>query len=207
MVNFPTSLDAWSNPTSATYMDDSGFELDVLISRIQDAIELIEAKVGITSSVAAANTVLAGNSAGATTFRQVATGDIAAGAITQRAQSGIFSGTRTAASYADVDSTNGKVTLTTTGGDLLALWAGYASNSSASIAQHVALRLDSGSDVGAIPAYSFPSAATFPIPFCVVYLFTGVSAGSHSVYGRHINDGASGTMTTAGTIVLIELKK
>lgn len=207
MVNFPASLDAWANPTSATYMDDSGYELDVLISRMQDAIELIEAKVGVTASTAAANTVLGGNSAGATTFRQVATGDIAAGAITQRAQSALFSGTRTAGTYADIDSTNGKVTLTTVGGDLLAIMSGYGSNSSASIAQHVALRLDAGSDVGALPVYSFPGAATFPLPFCATYLFTGVSAASHTIYGRHINDGATGTMTTVGTIIVIEVKK
>lgn len=47
MVNFPSSLDSLANPTSTTYTDDSGFELDVVISNLNDIVEALEAKLGI----------------------------------------------------------------------------------------------------------------------------------------------------------------
>jgi hypothetical protein len=126
--------------------------------------------------------------------------------VIQAAQSSpLFVGTRTAATYADVDSTNGKVTLQTNGGNLLAILTGYASNTLASVAQHVGLRLDAGADVGAVAVYSYASNAGFPVPFCVGYLFTAVAAGSHTVYARHVNDSAAGTMTTAGTLQVVEI--
>jgi hypothetical protein len=207
VVNFPASLDALLNPTSTTKRNAPGFELDVVISTLNDIAEALEAKLGTGASTPSANTVLRGTGTGTTTYGQVQAGEIAAGAVTQRMLSGIFSGTRTAATYADVDTTNGKATLTTTGGDLVAFFAGYGSNSNASIVQHVALRLDSGAEVGALPVYSFPGAATYPMPFCCVYVFQAVSAAAHSVFARHINDSAAGTMTTTGQIFLLELKK
>ena len=42
MVNFPTSLDTLSNPTSTTMTNDPGFELDVVISTLNDIVEAIE---------------------------------------------------------------------------------------------------------------------------------------------------------------------
>jgi len=47
MVNFPSSLDSLANPDETTFTDDPGFELDVVISRIHDILEALEAKVGI----------------------------------------------------------------------------------------------------------------------------------------------------------------
>lgn len=42
MVNFPTSADVLSNPTSSTMRNDPGFELDVVISTLNDIVEAIE---------------------------------------------------------------------------------------------------------------------------------------------------------------------
>lgn len=137
----------------------------------------------------------------------VATADIAPNAITQRTASIPFTGGRTAAGFSDVDSVNGKVTLTTTGGDLLVLWTGSASNASAGIAQQVAVRLDAGGDSQATPAYSYVGNANFPTPFCIIMLFTGVAPGVHSVYARHSNVSATGTMNTTGQMFGIEIKR
>lgn len=49
-TNFPTSLDSLSNPTSSTAMNAVGFEHDVQHANVNDAIEALEAKVGINSS-------------------------------------------------------------------------------------------------------------------------------------------------------------
>lgn len=206
-TSYPTSLQALATPGAGAYQDDPGLELDVVVTTTNDTVLALQTKLGTGASVAAANQVLRGTGTGASAFGQVATGDITAGAVTQRLQTGVFSGTRTAATYADVDSTNGKLTMTTVGGDLFAIWVGYASNSSAAVVQHVALRIDAAAEVASVSVYSLPGAAGYPIPFCVAYLFTGVSTASHSVYARHINDSAIGTMTTAGYLTLIEIKK
>lgn len=47
MVNYPTSLDALANPTSATFMDDTGFQGDVVISTLNDIAEQLEVKLGV----------------------------------------------------------------------------------------------------------------------------------------------------------------
>jgi hypothetical protein len=50
MVNFPTSLDAFTNPTDTNYLDTPGVLHTVQHSDANDAIEALEAKVGITGS-------------------------------------------------------------------------------------------------------------------------------------------------------------
>jgi hypothetical protein len=175
------------NPGPTTYRDDPGYELDVVVSTIGDTLEAVQAKLGT----------------GAT----IGTAALAANAVTQRTISSGFAGTRTAAGFADVDSTNGKATLTTTGGDLLAFFFGSSSNNLTGVVQRIAMRLDATADVGLIAVYSVPGAASYPTPFCTVQLFTGVAAGTHSVFARHTNDSAAGTMSTNGQIVLLEIKR
>lgn len=77
MVNFPTSLDTLANPTSSTYTDDAGYELDVVISALNDIVEALEAKLGTGASTASANTVLRGTGAGTSAFGQVTNADLA----------------------------------------------------------------------------------------------------------------------------------
>jgi len=50
MTTFPTTLDSYSNPTATTEMDDAGFEHDLVHSEINDALEAIEASVGVNGS-------------------------------------------------------------------------------------------------------------------------------------------------------------
>lgn len=51
---FPTSIDSLPRPGSGTYTDDSGFELDVVLDNISDAIEAIETKLGTGTLIARA---------------------------------------------------------------------------------------------------------------------------------------------------------
>lgn len=50
-TDFPTSLDAYLRPGATSLMDPTGLSGDVAIDNILDAIEALEAKVGVTSSV------------------------------------------------------------------------------------------------------------------------------------------------------------
>lgn len=63
-LNWPASLDALANPDATTYADDAGFELDLVIARIHDLLELVEAKVGISATTPARGTALIGSTGG-----------------------------------------------------------------------------------------------------------------------------------------------
>lgn len=49
-INYPSSIDSFSNPSSTTKRDDPWMELDVVISNLNDATEALETKVWITGS-------------------------------------------------------------------------------------------------------------------------------------------------------------
>jgi hypothetical protein len=49
-INYPTSLDTLTNPTSSDNLDTSGVLHDVQHSDLNDAVEALEAKVGVTNS-------------------------------------------------------------------------------------------------------------------------------------------------------------
>lgn len=66
MVNFPSSLDSLANPTSTTYTDDSGFQLDVVISNLNDIAEALEAKMGIGATTPDAQYKMLGATAAGT---------------------------------------------------------------------------------------------------------------------------------------------
>lgn len=50
-TNFPTSLDAITNPTSLNYLDDTGVVHADLHSNVNDAIEAMQDKIGIDNSL------------------------------------------------------------------------------------------------------------------------------------------------------------
>lgn len=81
MVNFPASLDSITNPGAGTYQDDPGFELDVVIARLNDIAEQLEAKVGVGASnqSAVANTALVGNGVGQSSWGTIPGAALAAG--------------------------------------------------------------------------------------------------------------------------------
>lgn len=50
MITYPTSLDTLTNPSAADNLDTTGVLHDVQHSDVNDAVEALEAKVGITNS-------------------------------------------------------------------------------------------------------------------------------------------------------------
>lgn len=55
--NWPTSLDSLPDPTSATYEDDDGFEIDLLLQKHNAILEALEAAFGINESSAQRNPI------------------------------------------------------------------------------------------------------------------------------------------------------
>lgn len=82
-LNWPSALDALANPSPTQKRNDPGFELDLVVARIHDLLELMEARfgVGTTGPTPTAGTVYGGTGAGTAGWRQVAAPDIAAGAV------------------------------------------------------------------------------------------------------------------------------
>jgi hypothetical protein len=136
----------------------------------------------------------------------VDTAAIVANAVTQSAFAvgATPSPTTTTASYADLPDM--AAALTTTGGDLIAVFVGAFLHTDATRAAVIALSLDGATEVSAF-ALNVPAAGKV---FMAVTMrrFTGVSAASHTVKARWLTDAA--TLSANGTdryLLLVELKK
>lgn len=78
-ANFPSSLDILSNPTATTNRDDVGFELDLVIGRLQDIAEALEAKLGVGASTpASGGGVLRQTASGVSTWGKAVIADLGA---------------------------------------------------------------------------------------------------------------------------------
>jgi hypothetical protein len=80
---FPGALDAYGDPSGGATQGSTTPTHSGHHQNHNDAIEALEAKLGIGASVAASNQVLRGTGAGATAFGQVQAADIAVGAAPQ----------------------------------------------------------------------------------------------------------------------------
>jgi len=82
--SYPSSLDTLANPGPTTEMDDTGYELDVVIGRIHDILEALETKLGTGSSTPALGQVLGGTGSGSTGYTSSPTisGGVNVGAAT-----------------------------------------------------------------------------------------------------------------------------
>lgn len=204
MPNFPASLDSIANPGAGTYTDDAGFELDVVISLLNDIAEAIEAKVGIggANQSPVANRILGADGTGTSSWRQIATGDLVANAITQF-QTATATALQTTTSTSIVDVTGGSITMTTLGGIVLVGCAGAISNNTAT--QFTAISLyEDGSTLGEHGLGTSPTGGAF-VPFGHT-LVRQPSAGSHTWKLRWRVGGNTGTLNT-GVIWAVEFKK
>lgn len=152
--------------------------------------------------------ITAGNQLAAGDFPSgvVGTSAIAANAVTQVGFAAAVTTNPTTTSTTIVDMTDMAVTLTTTGGDLLAWFAGAFQNNTVGASQTVALRLDTGSDVADM-AIIHRVASTW-LPISTFYRFTGVSAASHTVRARWST--TAGTVTnnfTERNLLVMEIKR
>lgn len=175
-------------------MDDSGFEGDVVVDNISDAIEAIQAKLGTGASTAIANRVLRGTGTGATAFGQVATADITAGAIQQVGVTtgSNFDATTTSTSYVDlaVDEEM-KVTLTTTNGVVYAWCFVVVKNSTAPATITIAFSVDDAAEVSETPVGI--TATGTPVVVGFATMASGLSNASHSFRMRWKTSGGTAT--------------
>lgn len=141
----------------------------------------------------------------------VATGMLAANATTQRGtKTATGSGVATTNSSSfvtmldDTLSTEMSVTLTTTGGDVMAFFSGVVLNNTSGGINAIGFSLD-GADTTDLMAFTAPAVNAYGNHACF-YLWTGVSAASHTVRVRWRT--VSGTASAYGrALIVMEFKK
>jgi len=115
----------------------------------------------------------------------------------------LTSGTTTSTSYVDIPSSDGQVTLTTTGGDLLVWYTAYVRSDTDNQYSYVAIEIDGGSEVAE------SRLRTADANVCGTYSgyhrFTSVAAGAHTVAMRWRVAGDTSTMEAYGGIVMQEI--
>jgi len=119
----------------------------------------------------------------------------------------LASGTTTSTSYVDIPSSDGQVTLTTTGGDLLVWYHATARSDTDNQYTYVAIELDGGSEVAESRLRTrrdAPYAATEGT-YVGFHRFTSVSSASHTVSMRWKVAGDTSTMESYGGIIMQEV--
>lgn len=219
--SYPAALDALANPGPTTETDDAGFELDVVVARLQNCVIAIEQKLGIGPSAPGASAaVLRRTATGTSTWGQVAAGDVALGAIAtadiganQVSQAGVSVGVTSpvcnSATYIDLVTTGAtpqQVTLANVlaGSDIEAWFAGGFSLPSANNVS-VAFSLD-----GAAESFVMTLTETLATAFFSVVLvgfWPAVSAGTHTVKMRWQSSPASTTANGAQRVLLVRERR
>lgn len=136
----------------------------------------------------------------------IQTVDLAAGAVTQRTGVGGSTSNPQTTSSTYVDLPDMSVTITTTGGDLFAWLVCVVNSAIQATTVNIALRLDVGADVVGIGA----AAPGVGYGFCLstVTLWTGVSAGAHTIKGRWNTSGSTATaVSTQRVIEVLEVRR
>jgi hypothetical protein len=175
--------------------------LGVTLKTLMDIEAAINATLGGSLSGTLPNPAIAAGAVGTT--------QLAVGAVTQNGFGTAGSTLNTtSATYVDLDATNAAVTLATTGGDLLAWFCGdVQANTTLNDVISVALSLDGATEVGAV-AQSQTGAVGFGKPVALVWRFTGVAAGSHTVKVRwHGQTGGNSYSATNRGLLVAELKR
>lgn len=203
MVNFPTSLDSFANPTAGSYEDDVGLEHHTQHSNANDAIEALEAKLGIGASTPIASRVMRGTGTGTSSWGQVATGDITDGAISQSGLAAGSTASPTTTSTTFVDMTDMTVTLSITNSVVYAWFTGTFLHSAG--LGIIGLNVDGGSEV---VSNNISLAGSTLTSISLMWRFTGLSAGSHTFKARWKTN--TGTLTNNAAerwLMVQEIKK
>jgi hypothetical protein len=154
----------------------------------------------LTDLEAAINATLGGSLSGTLPNPAVAAGavgttQLAVGAVTQRLVVAGSTSSPTTTSTTYVNMPDMSISITTTGGDLLCWGLACVSNSTTGDSVQVAISLDGATATGGQSINADNSGASIPV--AVQWLFTGVSAGAHTVTLQWL--AAGGTATAFGT--------
>jgi hypothetical protein len=126
------------------------------------------------------------------------------GMVQQTGQSLVLtSGTTTSTSYVDIPSSDGQVTLTTTGGDLLVWYAAFVRSDTDNQYSYVAIEIDGGSEVAESRLRT--ADANVSGTYVGFHRFTSLSAASHTVAMRWRVAGNTSTMEAYGGIIVQEI--
>lgn len=126
------------------------------------------------------------------------------GMVKQTTQNlGLSVGTTTSTSYVDIPSSDGQVTLTTTGGDLLVWYSAVVRSDTDNQYSYVAIEIDGGSEVAETRLRT--ADANVSGTYTTFHRFTSVSSGSHTVSMRWKVAGNTSTMEAYGGIVMQEI--
>ena len=156
--------------------------------------------VAATVAVGTATNVLTSNGAGAAPTFQTAPG----GMVKQTTQNlGLTVGTTVSTSYVDIPSSDGQVTLTTTGGDLLVWYSAAIRSDTDNQYSYCAIELDGGSEVAETRLRT--ADANVCGTYTTYHRFGSVAAGAHTVSMRWKVSGNTSTMEAYGGIVMQEI--
>lgn len=170
----------------------------------------VNASAGIVASKLAAggtaNRVVATVDGTTMAMQQVITAMLAANAVSQM-QFATTGAADSTASTTFVDMISGiQVPITTAGGDLIYIAFGAFTHSAATTSSQVGVRIDAVASVSGPAIHSSPTVGA-AVLWGQVHLFTGISAGAHTVKPQWLT--AGGTVTAYGgrAALVVELKR
>ena len=183
MVSFPGALDTFSNPSSSTQLSAAGTPHATQHTDANDAIEALEAKVGITASTPVASTALTGTGTGTSEWKTPVGTELAYGEITANVTT-----TATTSATATLIVSSGAVTY-----DGTAVWVEFFSPAVGRGTTFIGLVLyDGAAELG---RFGFAYGATdTEQPFLARRKLTP-SAGSHTYQVNAYVDAGTGTVT------------
>ena len=175
---FPSGLDALANPTATSECDDAGFELDLVVSRIHDILEALEAKVGIGASLPSAAGVLRQTAPGVTGWGAISAAEITDGVTVKQLKKTVVTTAQPGVSFTGIPAGYSALRI-----------AGYLRSSAALTFDPVFLRVGTGS-LDASASYDIQSVAgggTTPQAiesYGQTFALVGSAPGANATAGR-----------------------
>ncbi len=207
MPNYPGALDSLSNPTSATNMNDAGFLHSVQHGNVNDIIELLEQKLGITDVPAAdtpvANRVLTSLANGKSGWGQITSGMLGAEAVTHLGLANGATGAPTINAPNPGLLTDMQIGYTPTGGKVLMLFTGTFFASGAATITVYAYKDNVG--LGQQRAATVPNGSSY-VTISLVHQFTPAAAPAAFQIYWSVSTGSATADGTSRQLTLLEIK-
>lgn len=194
--------------TSLVVASSSGFPAANFRIRIDDEIMLVTGVAGTTWTVTRAqeSTTGASHTNGAAIQHILTAGGLVQ-ALGEVIQSVIVT-TGAADSHGSatfVDMASMSASITTTGGNLLAIAVGSFTHSAATTNVQVGLQADAFTTVAGPAVHSSPTVGA-SVLWANTHLFTGIAAGAHTVKSRWLTSGGTVTAYGGRTLLVLEVR-